>query len=155
MTVRPDRFRYYASRAWRLLCRAVHERGHEVCERCRFFPIQVVHHVTYERFGHELLEDLLGLCDACHDCLEARSELDPVAVLWAMTPEEYVSAQMDVLQHFPHLTASMAVITDLTQWRLEIMRASVDADRQIDFEPIAEAMAIAVAGEEHEHVSGD
>lgn len=37
----------------------------------------VVHHLTYEHIGNEPLEDLQGLCRACHDFLSAESDIDP------------------------------------------------------------------------------
>ena len=37
-------------------------------------PLQV-HHRTYERLGEELQEDLVVLCDECHEALEVGHEL--------------------------------------------------------------------------------
>jgi 5-methylcytosine-specific restriction endonuclease McrA len=36
------------------------------CKACGSKKNLHVHHVTYERFGNELLTDLLGLCYTCH-----------------------------------------------------------------------------------------
>jgi hypothetical protein len=49
---------------------AVRIRAHNCCEDCgrsergRRFDI---HHLTYERYGHELPDDVLWICRGCHD----------------------------------------------------------------------------------------
>jgi hypothetical protein len=80
-----DYQRYLASREWAVLKRMVRERSYGACERCgagRLDPnesnIAAVHHLTYERIGHELLEDLLGVCAGCHAWLSGLSDIDPV-----------------------------------------------------------------------------
>jgi hypothetical protein len=55
----------------------VRARSGGVCERCRRRPHTQTHHLTYERVGHEDLEDLQGLCDLCHEYLSAKIHLDP------------------------------------------------------------------------------
>ena len=40
--------------------------------------MRAVHHVTYERVGHELLDDLRGVCNGCHEFLSGVSDRDPV-----------------------------------------------------------------------------
>lgn len=68
---------YLASREWGLLKRQVRERSGGKCERCGA-PQEVTHHVTYERLGHERLDDLLAVCKQCHDYLSGITDLDPV-----------------------------------------------------------------------------
>ncbi len=70
--------RYLASRSWALRKAAVRERADDVCERCLTSPMQSVHHLTYQRIGHENLEDLLGVCNPCHRWLSAVADHDPV-----------------------------------------------------------------------------
>lgn len=43
-----------------------------------------VHHKTYERIGDERMEDLITLCESCHEIQHGRRRLDEflVAVLW-------------------------------------------------------------------------
>lgn len=36
------------------------------CTRCPSHERLQVHHLTYDRLGHEDLDDLVTLCDACH-----------------------------------------------------------------------------------------
>jgi hypothetical protein len=69
---------YLASREWAEKREAVRERSGDRCERCGG-PQQAVHHLTYERIGHELLEDLQAVCDPCHEYLSAKREDDPAA----------------------------------------------------------------------------
>lgn len=37
------------------------------CALCNSPRMVEVHHRTYERLGHELLTDLIPLCDTCHE----------------------------------------------------------------------------------------
>lgn len=69
---------YLASREWAKLRKAVRERSNNTCERCFVGPQDAVHHKTYARVGHELLEDLQAICKPCHDFLSAESDVDPL-----------------------------------------------------------------------------
>ena len=70
---------YLASRQWALLRERVRRRARNRCERCKRAPMHNVHHRSYARTGHELLEDLIGLCDPCHRYESALSDIDPAA----------------------------------------------------------------------------
>lgn len=72
-----ERGRYYASREWALLKAEVRKRSDGICERCFLNPYTQTHHLTYLRFGKELLEDLQGLCNGCHEFVSGKSSLDP------------------------------------------------------------------------------
>ena len=37
-----------------------------MCERCKVRKCEEAHHLTYARFGNELLEDVEALCWDCH-----------------------------------------------------------------------------------------
>lgn len=74
-----EKMRYYASREWVLLKEEVRKRSGGKCERCKTGDHDATHHLTYERFGHESLEDLIGICDACHEFLSGKSDFDPAA----------------------------------------------------------------------------
>jgi len=67
---------YLASREWALRKRQVRERSWGRCERCAA-PQEAAHHLTYERLGNERLEDLLAVCDACHEYLSGLRPDDP------------------------------------------------------------------------------
>lgn len=73
-----DYHEYLASREWALLKNAVKERSGGICERCGIAPHQQTHHLTYERLGKEILDDLQGVCRGCHEFLSARSDFDPL-----------------------------------------------------------------------------
>jgi hypothetical protein len=68
---------YLCSREWSEKKRAVHRRANGLCERCRKYPIDNVHHLTYERKYNERLEDLVGLCRRCHEYTHGHSDFDP------------------------------------------------------------------------------
>lgn len=70
--------KYLYSPAWQQLKRKVFDRANKTaerpnrfgtCEECGYQPYKPclqVHHLTYERVGHERLEDLKLLCPRCH-----------------------------------------------------------------------------------------
>jgi 5-methylcytosine-specific restriction endonuclease McrA len=58
---------YLASDAWDQIRRKVWNRARNRCERCKERPVSDVHHLTYERIGHERMEDLIALCRPCHE----------------------------------------------------------------------------------------
>lgn len=70
---------YIHTANWKKLARRVKERARGRCERCGPHVIQVggpyyVHHLTYERFMHELLSDLQYLCANCHEIADRERE---------------------------------------------------------------------------------
>jgi 5-methylcytosine-specific restriction endonuclease McrA len=58
---------YLRSPEWQKKRVAVIHRAKGICERCGKWPIVNIHHKTYDRLGHELLEDLEGVCLKCHE----------------------------------------------------------------------------------------
>lgn len=58
-----------AYRAKRLLVR---KRAKNVCEWCFLNQGSECHHLTYVRFGDELLTDLLWVCKPCHQILDEK-----------------------------------------------------------------------------------
>jgi len=74
---RAERFRYLASREWALLREKVRARCGGVCERCNKRPFEQTHHRTNERYGHERLDDLQGVCEPCHEYESAKRRHDP------------------------------------------------------------------------------
>ena len=73
--------RYLASREWRLKRKDVIDANDNLCYRCLSAPIQDVHHVTYERLGHEEPDDLIGLCRPCHEYVSAERDDDPALAI--------------------------------------------------------------------------
>lgn len=61
-----DYHTYLRSDKWRDKRLQVMIRCKGVCEQCHFYPVDHIHHLTYDRFGNEHLDDLQGLCVDCH-----------------------------------------------------------------------------------------
>ena len=59
--------RYMGSTAWRALRRRVVARDQGRCVGCGARGALQVHHLTYQRLGHEDLADLVTLCAGCHE----------------------------------------------------------------------------------------
>jgi hypothetical protein len=51
---------------WKNIRLKVLERDCDICQKCKERKATEVHHLTYERLGNELLEDLLSVCRSCH-----------------------------------------------------------------------------------------
>ena len=69
---------YLASREWALIKEQLRKRSRGRCERCWEGKYESTHHITYERTGHELLTDLLAVCNDCHKFLSGKSNTDPL-----------------------------------------------------------------------------
>lgn len=65
---------YLASAEWAERRRKVLERCMFVCEACVSDMATEVHHLTYDRVGYEELDDLMGVCRACHGYFHGRAE---------------------------------------------------------------------------------
>ena len=70
---------YLAGREWSLKREAVRERSGNNCERCWNAPQQAVHHMSYEHLYDEPLDELLAVCNPCHEWLSGKSEADLAA----------------------------------------------------------------------------
>jgi 5-methylcytosine-specific restriction endonuclease McrA len=63
---------YINSPAWRFKRQLVLDRDGGICQGCRKREAQEVHHLTYVRFGAEMLFDLISVCTDCHDKIHGR-----------------------------------------------------------------------------------
>lgn len=81
-----DYQRYLAGREWAVKREAVRKRSRNHCEHCFLLPQQAVHHLTYERIGHEDLRDLMAVCHSCHEWLSGKSEINPLDEVYIVTP---------------------------------------------------------------------
>ncbi|KAA3654980.1 MAG: hypothetical protein DWQ11_02920 [Proteobacteria bacterium] len=63
---------YLRSVEWAQRRLLVLRRANWVCEICEYFDAKEVHHVTYERVGHERDADLMAVCPFCHGLLHER-----------------------------------------------------------------------------------
>jgi len=70
---------YLLSSEWQARRQGALERAGHRCQLCYSKMRLEVHHRTYERLGHELPDDLVVLCDRCH---ERHSVALPSPVLW-------------------------------------------------------------------------
>ena len=57
---------YLDSPAWAHRRQLVLRRAGGICEGCGTEPAREVHHLTYQRVGHEMLFDLVAVCADCH-----------------------------------------------------------------------------------------
>lgn len=73
--------RYIHSSAWRRKADERLELDGHVCQVCGKEATDV-HHLTYDRFGHEDMDDLVSLCRECHQ--KAEDLYDPSVIPWAM-----------------------------------------------------------------------
>lgn len=66
---------YIKSDEWRIVRnRILNTRGYK-CERCNSRKNLQIHHLTYERLGKEEDNDLIILCQACHELVHSRAEV--------------------------------------------------------------------------------
>ena len=73
--------RYIHSSSWREKADARLESDGYICQVCGKAATDV-HHLTYDRFGHEDQGDLVSLCRRCHN--KAEELYDPSVIPWAM-----------------------------------------------------------------------
>lgn len=74
------------SEQWSKIRTKVRRRARGYCERCKVGKREDIHHLTYERLGHERLDDLIAVCGPCHEWLHGKRSADPAATTY--TPEE-------------------------------------------------------------------
>src|SRR5262249_28732406 len=65
---------YMESDEWRSRRNKVFKRAGGKCEGCLERHATQVHHLTYRRFGAELLFDLVAVCDECHTICHPEKE---------------------------------------------------------------------------------
>ena len=73
--------RYIHSPAWHSKAECRLEIDGHICQVCGK-DASDVHHLTYDRFGHEDMNDLVSLCRDCHD--KAEEIYNPNIIPWAM-----------------------------------------------------------------------
>lgn len=64
---------YLESPRWINLRKKVFERCRGVCEGCARSKATQVHHLTYDHVGKEMLFELVGICDQCHELLHGNA----------------------------------------------------------------------------------
>jgi len=75
---RPDGYdKYMKSAQWRNIRKVMLKLAGNICQECRHpSPTLEVHHLTYDRFGHESMSDLRVLCKRCHDAADEEREAE-------------------------------------------------------------------------------
>ena len=81
----PGYEKYIHSSAWKMKAEARLAIDGHICQVCGR-AAEEVHHLTYERFGQEEMEDLVSLCKKCHR--KAEEIYDPAVLPWAMEGKE-------------------------------------------------------------------
>lgn len=80
---------YLLSPEWLALRLAARIRSGGVCEKCQKNRAVHLHHLTYERFGHEDLADLQDICPDCHQSYHPRRALSGAPQKNAVAPKPY------------------------------------------------------------------
>ena len=65
---------YIKSDKWRARCNELRAKRGSICERCGSDVWIEVHHLTYDRLGDELDDDLQIVCHACHPQVDKERE---------------------------------------------------------------------------------
>lgn len=123
--------RYIHSAAWRKKADACLERDGFVCQVCGGRATDV-HHLTYDRFGHEDLSDLVSLCRKCHS--KAEEIYDPSVTPWAMEEAKpggnnfMAAMRADAVAVAPVVFSYLIEVTGGSFDRLMRMRQPVDAE---------------------------
>ncbi len=75
---RPEGYdKYLKSAQWRNICALLKKQTRHLCQKCgKPSPSLSVHHLTYDRFGHERMSDLQVLCTRCHDEADEKREAE-------------------------------------------------------------------------------
>ena len=68
----PAYYGYFNSEVWREKRMQRLKLDGFQCQMCGTAKNLRVHHITYENFGHEAMEDLITLCDNCHSKAHAK-----------------------------------------------------------------------------------
>jgi hypothetical protein len=58
---------YILSPEWRIVCRVALAVAHDQCQLCHSADRLNVHHKSYRNLGHETLDDVIVLCEICHE----------------------------------------------------------------------------------------
>lgn len=72
-----DKAAYMRTAKWKKIRKAKLDQTRGQCEKCgSWMGRKDVHHKTYNRLGHERLEDLIVLCTHCHEIEDERRAAD-------------------------------------------------------------------------------
>lgn len=100
---------YINSAHWRRFRKKAIAHYGRICSSCTQtdLPECHVHHLTYERLGHELLEDVAIMCPACHNRKHGRKLRDTgISHQKYFASEEWKALQNAVLRHYNYTCSS-------------------------------------------------
>jgi 5-methylcytosine-specific restriction endonuclease McrA len=73
VTKPPEYDQYINSAQWRNISALMKKIAGNKCAHCRRSSSKLeVHHLTYKRFGHERMTDLVVLCESCHETADKK-----------------------------------------------------------------------------------
>lgn len=125
--------RYIHSAGWRQIANQRLELDNHICPVCGGEATDV-HHLTYERFGHESMEDLVSLCRKCHN--QAESFYNPAITPWAMDEvkpngNNFMAAmRVDALQISPKVYEYLTSVRGSDFQSLMALRQAVDTEKK-------------------------
>lgn len=129
----PEYERYIHSAGWRQIAEQRLELDNHICPVCGGEATDV-HHLTYEHFGHESMDDLVSLCRKCHNCAE--SFYDPAVTPWAMGEvkpkgNNFMAAmRVDALQIAPKVYDYLTSVRGSDFQSLMVLRQPDDAEKK-------------------------
>lgn len=100
--------RYMQSSRWAKRKVEYYQRNHKLCWRCGTTVGIHLHHHTYLRMGHELDEDLVPLCQTCHQRAHDLATATPGHDLTAATIRA-------IAEHSRHLVGFSVVLVPATE----------------------------------------
>ena len=71
-----EKQKYLSSKKWKKLRDKLLDEYSYKCAHCGDTHNLNIHHITYERWKHERIDDLVVLCEKCHTRLHERSGYD-------------------------------------------------------------------------------
>ena len=129
----PEYERYIHSAAWRQLANERLEMDGYTCRVCGCSATDV-HHLTYERFGNESMDDLVSLCRKCHN--QAERFYDPAITPWAMDEvkpngNNFMAAmRVDAMQIAPKVYEYLILVRGSDFQALMALRQPNDAEKK-------------------------
>ena len=139
----PEYERYIHSAAWRQLANERLEMDGHICRVCGGSATDV-HHLTYERFGGESMDDLVSLCRKCHN--QAENFYDPTVTPWAMDEvkpngNNFMAAmRVDALQIAPKVYVYLTSVRGSDFEALMTLRQPSDVEKKKYWKVLQEAV---------------
>ena len=75
-----EKQQYLASAEWKALRQQVLARDEHKCKSCNSTNSLRIHHISYYNLGAENLEDLVTLCESCHNSLHKKLGYDRTTI---------------------------------------------------------------------------